>query len=105
MVRTIINLDNTTPTSEWFNLIGGSSLAIIDETSVMTTAKLKFKLRLMDKNGDSVAAFYPSQLNVDMEYTKPQVIPFSLVNDGVQLQFILSNIAVGDAVKIGIEHK
>jgi len=33
MARTIINLDSTTQQSEWFNLIGGSSLAIIDSAS------------------------------------------------------------------------
>ena len=105
MARTIINLDNTTQQSEWFNLIGGSSLAIIDTTSVMVTAKIKIKIRIKDANNDFVEAFYPSKPNVDMEFTNPQVIPFSLVGEATQIQFILLNESVGDIVKIGIDHK
>ena len=58
-----------------------------------------------DTNNNFVEAFYPSQPNVDMEFTAPQVIPFSLVGEGVQIQFILLNESVGDIVKIGIDHK
>ena len=105
MARTIINLDSTTPTSEWFNLFGGSSLAIIDTTSIMVTAKIKIKIRIKDANNDFVEAFYQSKPNVDLEFTAPQVIPFSLVGDATQIQFILLNESVGDIVKIGIDHK
>ena len=105
MARTIINLDSTTQQSEWFNLIGGSSLAIIDTTSIMVTAKIKIKIRIKDTNNDFVEAFYQSKPNVDMEFTNPQVIPFSLVGEATQIQFILLNESVGDIVKIGIDHK
>ena len=105
MVRDIFILDNSAPESEWINLIGGSFLAIIDNTSIMVTAKIKIKLRIKDNNNQFVEAFYPSQPNVDMEFTKPQIIPFSLVSDGTQIKFILSNDSVGDFAKIGIEHK
>jgi hypothetical protein len=71
----------------------------------MVTAKIKIRIRIKDTNNNFVEAFYPSQPNVDMEFTAPQVIPFSLVGEGVQIQFILLNESVGDIVKIGIDHK